>query len=392
MVDPRLLNESLLKLSNRAVKKKSDDINHQLELLKQKHKEKKAVTVSDFNKVISSFYRVSPDSITDNVPSMFKVIRFALFAGLPALIHPALGLAGWLVDKVIEEKMNENTEAKVLKVYRKELEKVKKDLENPNLSEEERETLKATKRVYQDNVEKLERYYQGLKMYHDRPVIGEKHEDKEDDEFDFSFNENMLQVNGGVHMIYSDEEMVKRMIQQYNEAFDQVILLCLENGQTFSEAGDVRHAAKVAYSKAERMDRKSSRAIDSVADTVRDGGKKNEVKKIREDILNGRIKASTIIKTGFAYALVHLTFGPHIALISAAIWLVRKGLVKNHQKQEMLAELKSELEILNEKIKDAESDNDKKKKYQYLRLRREVQRNIDRIRFNNTLKDMDHGM
>jgi hypothetical protein len=384
------LNESLLKLSGKQKDKFKSDFNKAFDNLKKKHKAGKLMP-SDFTQVVHALYRIPPEHIVDETYSVFQVVRFAVSVGVPFLIHPALGLIGWLVNRTIEEKVNEKYEGTVVKKYRNELASIEEKLKDPKTPESEKEDLQNAKRYYKDGIDKLERYFESIKSYkHEVPV--EPTNDDDDDDFGFSFDESTSLVNGGVQMIYNDEQMAKVMIKQYNESLDQIISLCLESGG-FPELNEgARQIARSAHSKVERMDRKSSRAIDSVADPVIDGDKKTEVKKIRQDILEGRLKVSTILKRGFTYALVHFTFGPQAAFVSAAIWLARKGWLKKRQKEEMLAELKSELEIINEKIKDAESDNDKKKKYQYIRLRREIQRNIDRIRFNDTLKNMDHGV
>jgi hypothetical protein len=399
VISEQELNEALLKLNKKSFQqagvKVQKEFNTKFDLLKKKHKDGKLVP-ADISQVIHALYRVPPEHIVDETHNVFKVVRFCIFAGVPFLINPALGLIGWLVDRVIEEKINEKYEATVLKKYRKELEHIEAELKKPNLSEDEKENLENAKRHYKDGINKLERYYENLKTYKHPMGTDDSSDDDDDFNMDFDFHESMNLTNGGSAMMYSDEEMTKRMVKQYQESIDQMILMCLESGGfpelELLDESKARHLARQFHSKIDRADRKSSGAIDSVADPVLDGGKKNEVKKIRQDILEGRLKVSTLFKRALSYALIHFTFGPQAAAISAIVWLTRKGWVKKRQKEEMLAELKSELEIINEKIKDAESDNDKKKKYQYIRLRREIQRNIDRIRYNDTLKNMDHGV
>ena len=58
----------------------------------------------------------------------------------------------------------------------------------------------------------------------------------------------------------------------------------------------------------------------------------------------------------------------------------------------MLSELIQELEILDEKIKDADSDNDRKKKYQYMRLRNQMKKTIAVLRAGGSLKDVNTNL
>jgi cell division protein FtsB len=393
------LNEKALfnNLKKKEIKKKANnvksDVNKAWDNLKKKHKEGKLIP-SDFKQVIHALYRIPPENLAEEIPTFFGIVRKAIFIGVPFLVHPALGVITWLTDKIIEEKVNEKYEETVLKKYRKELADVEEKLKDKDISDEQREALKNTKRNLSDNISKLERHFETLKAYK-KPKDDEhsSSSSNDDDDFDMNFHEDAFQVNGGASMIYSDKELDYLMFKQFNESIDELILLCLEHGMMpeyeLSEKGQVSHTVRTTAAKVKRADRRFSGKVDDSVGRVRDGKSKDEVKKIRQDILDGRVRVSSLLKRGFAVALVG-SFSPWLAAIGAAVYLARKGYIKKNQKDEMLAELKAELEVLNEKIKDAESDNDKKKKYKYIRLRREVQRSIDRLRYNDTLRNMDH--
>jgi hypothetical protein len=391
LLDESRLNESLLKLrkkdNSRAFERASREFDKAFDNLKKKHKEGKLIP-SDITHVVHALYRIPPDHIADETYPMFKVVRFAIFAGVPFLVHPALGLIGWLVDRVIEEKVNEKYEHTVLKKYRTELGHVERELERDDLTEDERSNLKVTRKAYEDGVSKLERYYESLKTYRERPDHESDTGHSADDDFDFS--ESAPHTNGGNAMIYNDEQLLEQMKMQFNEDLDAALMMCLEHGTWELSESTARHQVRTAYSKVERGRRKFDRKVDSVADTVSDGGKKEEIKKMRQEILDGKIKFSTVLRRSFMAGLAALAFGPHIALLGTIAWLGRKSWIKGRQRDELLAELKQEKEILDEKIKDAESDNDKKKKYEYMRLRRQVQRNIDRVRYHDGLKTTDY--
>lgn len=379
-----LMSEAFLKrkdpAKSKAAKKARADVQKEMQRLREQGKEK--VKVSDVNRLVHMVYRIPAESVTDDVVPVFQVLRFALFVGLPFIVHPALALVGWMVNKVIEEKVNEKYEGSVMSQYRNELAHVEKRLESESISEEEREALQNTKRTIEEAITKLERHFRTMKAYKDPHV---EDTSSSDDDFGFDFSES-AQRTGGAAMFTGEDELQEQMILQLNESVDQLIDVILDHEHGLSEAGKVRHAIKSTYGKVERADKRSSEKIDGVADTVIDGGRRSEKKKMREEILNGRLKVSTVVKRAIGLGTV-TAINPALGVLTASVFLVRKKMIKGRQKDELLRELKSELEIVEEKIKDSDSDNDKTKKYQYMRLRRELNRSIDKIRYSDTLKD-----
>lgn len=148
---------------------------------------------------------------------------------------------------------------------------------------------------------------------------------------------------------------------------------------------NMRGMVKTASGNVRRVARNVDRTIDNVGDTIVDGGKKREILKVRQEIMRGRKSFSHLFK--IALATIGIASGalPNIGIPALVIYLIRHKKIKDKEKRQLLAELKSELEIVNEKIKDAEADNDRKKKYEYIRLRREIQRGIEQIRFNQKI-------
>ena len=60
---------------------------------------------------------------------------------------------------------------------------------------------------------------------------------------------------------------------------------------------------------------------------------------------------------------------------------IDKKVDAKHRRQ-ILNDLKSELEIVNEKIEDAKSENDRKAKYELMRIRNKLIKDIERIEYN----------
>ena len=135
-----------------------------------------------------------------------------------------------------------------------------------------------------------------------------------------------------------------------------------------------------------RLDDKASdivnRKLDSIINTGRDLA--------REKMVEGRpqVKISKFIRNGIlglasASGAVAL-LGPATGAIIVAIGLLcRQNLKKNTEKREkkrLLLELETELKLTKEKIEDAKSENDKKKKYQLMRIEATLEKEITRIK------------
>lgn len=177
----------------------------------------------------------------------------------------------------------------------------------------------------------------------------------------------------------------------YNE--DDIILLGEEIAyDIFLEeitGGSVKTAVRNVSARKRRVDRKVSNAIDKTYDAAIDGGRKQEIKSIREDLMRGRGKPSTVLKRAVKIALSSAAvttaagaaaLAPAIALISFVVSTARRKNISAKEKNRLIYEMQQELIIVEEKIKDAESDNDRKKKYQYMRIKMELEKNIRQLR------------
>ena len=136
-----------------------------------------------------------------------------------------------------------------------------------------------------------------------------------------------------------------------------------------------------------RLDDKASdvvnRKLDSIINTGRDLA--------REKIVEGRpaVKISRFIRNGIM-ALAGATgaatlLGPAAAAVVVAIGLYcKKNLTKKteeREKKRILLELETDLKLTREKIEDAKAENDKKKKYQLMRIESTLEKEITRIKY-----------
>ena len=136
-----------------------------------------------------------------------------------------------------------------------------------------------------------------------------------------------------------------------------------------------------------RLDDKASdvvnRKLDSIINTGRDLA--------REKIVEGRpaVKISRFIRNGIM-ALAAGTgavslLGPAAAAVIVAIGLYcKRNLTKKteeREKKRILLDLETNLKITREKIEDAKAENDRKKKYQLMRIEATLDKEITRIKY-----------
>lgn len=158
--------------------------------------------------------------------------------------------------------------------------------------------------------------------------------------------------------------------------------------KNFSEGnatGTVKRAVKKASYIKNKIDKKVSNAIDQTYDAAREGDRKKEINSIRKDIMNGRGAPSTLIKrvvkmaiaaVGIGLATGTVELSPILALIGFIINTARRQKLYDKEKEKIIFELKQELKIVEEKINDASGEENKKKKYQYIRIKMELERQI----------------
>lgn len=128
--------------------------------------------------------------------------------------------------------------------------------------------------------------------------------------------------------------------------------------------------------------RKASDKIDSIADKIFGQMKSAKDEDERERIIRNSIpKASSIIKKAITTGAVAL-LNPALALIGLLSSIAINKRTRDVQRKLILNELQTEFKIVEEKIKDAESENDKKKKYELMRIQAKLQKDIERIRYN----------
>jgi hypothetical protein len=137
-----------------------------------------------------------------------------------------------------------------------------------------------------------------------------------------------------------------------------------------------------------RMDDKASEVANRKLDDIINYGRELKREKLiegRPQIKIGRFIKSSILAVAGATGTAAL-FGPAVAAIIVAIGLMcRKNLLdktEKREKEKILLDLETDLKLTREKIEDAKAENDRKKKYQLMRIEATLQKEITRIKYN----------
>lgn len=141
-------------------------------------------------------------------------------------------------------------------------------------------------------------------------------------------------------------------------------------------ATGINKAVKITNKISDYLDR----GINGVAKFAKDlyvGGKDD-----REEIIMDKLPAISKI---FKLCLVNLAawgINPFLGVVSAIVTLCMQAKVRRRERNKLLRELKNELEIVEEKLRDAESSGDRKAKYNLIRIRQKMKSEIERIRYS----------
>ncbi|MDD3172136.1 MAG: hypothetical protein PHF63_00455 [Herbinix sp.] len=150
--------------------------------------------------------------------------------------------------------------------------------------------------------------------------------------------------------------------------------------QQVKKIGRDEHVLKILGRSLVNWERSANDVIEKI--------RSSDAKERRERILKGtvRVKLLKIVRdTTLALAVGTITLTPAYAALTLLVSTVLSKHFDAKQKAILLKDLEHELKIIEEKIDDARSDNDKASKYKLMRLKNRVERDINRIKYN--LKD-----
>ncbi len=198
-----------------------------------------------------------------------------------------------------------------------------------------------------------------------------------------SININISEANYSEGIDCEDDYAIAEAIDNFlSAAYDAGILS--ENFELLTEGVGsastvVRNAASAVANKAKG----TREAIDGTADRIVEQKRKSDLMRARNEVMNGRKPVSSYVKMAVAFIAMDAGVLPGIAIVPIIASMKRNKKLRQIEQANLVSELTTELEIINEKIKDAEADNNRVMKYNYIRLRRELQRGIQQLRIGD---------
>lgn len=178
-----------------------------------------------------------------------------------------------------------------------------------------------------------------------------------------------------------DLDFVKESLELFNENIVDKGLDKVSTGARRVTA-TAKKVSRTVKRPIKRVDKGVSKSVDGGFDNLVDKVKKELVGETQDEVISGKVfKLSKLLKRGIL-AGAGMAVAPVLTLITLITGLVLKGRVKDAEKEKILNLLKGELEVVDEKIRDADSNGDKEAKYKLMRVRNKLRRDIDRIRYN----------
>lgn len=121
------------------------------------------------------------------------------------------------------------------------------------------------------------------------------------------------------------------------------------------------------------MDKAAASKVTDILDSIKEDIRDKHVEKIP-------FKLSRLIKVALASGLTLAVAGPVIGGITIITGLAVSKKLSIKEKDKLLSEIREELLIVEEKIKDADGNGDKEEKYQLMRLKNSLKRSEIRIK------------
>lgn len=103
----------------------------------------------------------------------------------------------------------------------------------------------------------------------------------------------------------------------------------------------------------------------------------------KDRIIEGRwrLKIWKLIRKAILGKMLYVAFGPISAAIGLMASVALDKKLDRRVRNEIVHEMETELRVINEKIEDAKGENDKKEKYQLMRLKDKLEKDIQRVKY-----------
>lgn len=312
-------------------------------------KSKGKTAVLPIKKFLYNVYKQNPEQMASELPSINQLLRLTITVGVPMAINPLIGVFTLIVDKVLSDKATIKDINKYISYYEKQIEKTENQIDKSK--NKDKDYLEAH----------LHDLKEGLSNLEDKKY---KLEDDED---------SIIKKVAGVETV---EECFNIFVNEMNMLSEsQSNELCegiLDEAVVDKIKAGPKMVGKMVKQKQDKMDK----WFDDTLKTIQ-GESRN---RNREEIVKNSVpKLSKMVKRAIVLGGTW-AINPAIAAISAVTMVALSKNATEKEKKRVLSELKKELELVEEKIKDSDSNGDRKEKYELIRLRQKLTTDIDRIK------------
>lgn len=321
--------------------------------LKEQIKEKKTNT-NNIKDTLLKIYRSDANSLATELPSIGEIIRLTITVGLPMSINPLFGIFTLIADRTIKDVADSKVISRYIKSYEHQIQTTEKEISKCKDKQQKKEL--------QDHLNDLK---------HGLGNLESKKYELQDKEKGYAYSKTKEMSEKEIN------EAVNLMELEYMRLTETQKLLLLDDSIIVNESvidkakSELNAKAHDANAKVDEMDNWFAKT----ARTIKIGFTNNA----RDDVIEDNIpKFSKLVKRAIVLG-AGWAVNPAIAVIGAvvAFGLSKKG--KESQRKMILRDLNNELEMVEEKLKDADSNQDKDKKYELMRLKQTIQNSRDKI-------------
>lgn len=318
-------------------------------------KENRGVIPKPLKDAATKLYQRPPEDVIDSLPSVGEILRLSVVVGIPMAINPLYGAFTLLADRVIQKNVDQKFIGRYVGLYKMQLVNVEKQISQTD-EYDKRQELEKIKHDLEKGIEKLE----------DKKFDLTSHEYEDGSSTLKHFQESEVVDSSMMHQYVVFNEQFARFESTYPEYASEVIQESVAEKATIAKS-KINHAEK-------KMDTWFEKSLTAIRNKLM-GDKREDMVKHEK----GAPSLSRMIRRA-ALAGTALAINPAIAAIGIVVgFAIRKKLTAT-EKERILLELNHELEIVKEKIKDADANGDRKKKYELMRLENKINLDIDRLK------------
>ena len=334
---------------------KNLNINDELEEIKKDIKNN--VSGNTIKTKILRFLAHSKEELSTEYTSVFSLLRTALVIGIPMTINPLLAIPVYIAHRLIKDTADAKVIGRYISDYNLEIERVKKAI-NKEINEDK-------KKIWQSYLEELEKSKKTMMAKREELLIDKK---EGDSQLKDVLSDSLDLLEYEYNMLTAEQKLIL-----FGEMAD------IDCSELLDEAGKikdikmkVKKTTKAISNKEKKMDTWFNDTMKELRSNFRNS-KREEVVEEQFPKLSKMIRRAIIIGASFA-------INPAIAALSAAVMFVSSKFATRKSRLRLISDLNRELEIVEEKIKDADANGDKEQKYELMRLRQKLNFSKDKVK------------